>query len=75
MDIYKWDDIQLNQILKSLEIVSTMKKGCNELKTRSKTAFKSKEITKEENQYIKETIINMKRFVQYKEDFFKKNKI
>lgn len=49
-----------------------MKEGANEFKNRMKTAKKSKLIDKEGYDYIKETLMNLKRFVKYKEDSFAK---
>ena len=48
-----------------------MKNGINEYKNRMKLSKKNKDIDKEEYEYIKETFINMKRFIKYKEDSFK----
>ena len=72
MDIFSEDDLESNKFLKELGIVSMMKEGVNEFKNRMKSAKKSKLIDKEGYDYIKETLMNMKRFVKYKEDSFAK---
>ena len=70
MDIFSEDDLESNKFLKELGIVAMMKEGANEFKNRMKTAKKSKLIDKEGYDYIKETLMNLKRFVKYKEDSF-----
>ena len=72
MDIFSEDDLESNKFLKELGIVAMMKEGANEFKNRMKTAKKSKLIDKEGYDYIKETLMNLKRFVKYKEDSFAK---
>ena len=71
MDIFKGDDLESNKYLKKIEIINIMKNGINEYKNRMKLSKKNKDIDKEEYEYIKETFINMKRFIKYKEDSFK----
>ena len=71
MDLFKGDDLESNKYLKKIEIINIMKNGINEFKNRMKLSKKNKDIDKEEYEYIKETFINMKRFIKYKEDSFK----
>ena len=75
MDLFKEDDLESNKYLKKIEIINIMKNGINEFKNRMKIAKKNKDIDKDEYEYIKETFINMKRFIKYKEDSFKQMNI
>ena len=75
MDLFKEDDLESNKYLKKIEIINIMKNGINEFKNRMKLAKKNKDIDKDEYEYIKETFINMKRFIKYKEDSFKQMNI
>ena len=68
MDIYKWDDEKLNKNLKNSEILILFKNGLNELKNRKNSLFKTEEINNNENDYVNETIENMKRFIEYKKN-------
>lgn len=74
MDIYQWDDLEMDKILFNSDVVKLMKKGTNEFKSRLKITYNSQEINKDTYQYIKETLFNMKRFITYKEKVFKKLK-
>lgn len=74
MDIYQWDDLEMDKILFNSDVVKLMKKGANEFKSRLKITYNSQEINKDTYQYIKETLFNMKRFITYKEKVFKKLK-
>ena len=68
MDIYKWDDEKLNKNLKNSEILILFKNGLNELKNKKNSLFKTEEINNNENDYVNETIENMKRFIEYKKN-------
>ena len=68
MDIYKWDDEILNKNLKNSEILILFKNNLNELKNRKNSLFKTNEINENENDYVNETIENMKRFIEYKKN-------
>lgn len=70
MDIYKEDDIDINKNLKSSEVIALMKNGVNEFRDKIKQAKINEEIDKDGYEYAKETLINMKRFVEYKEASF-----
>ena len=70
MDLFCDDDLESNKILKELGIIEMMKQGANEFRARMKNAKIAKEIDKDTFAYIKETLLNMKRFVKYKENSF-----
>ena len=70
MDLFCDDDLESNKILKELGIIEMMKQGANEFSSRMKNAKITKEIDKDTFAYIKETLLNMKRFVKYKENSF-----
>ena len=71
MDIFKGDDLESNKYLKNIQIIDIMKKGVNEFKNRMKSSKKNNEIDKEGYDYVKDTFINLKRFIKYKENSFK----
>lgn len=70
MDLFCNDDLESNKILKDLGVIEMMKQGLNEFKSRMKNAKVAKEIDKDTFAYIKETLLNMKRFIKYKEKSF-----
>lgn len=72
MDIYQWDDDTMDKILLNSGAVNIMRNGSGEFKSRLKIAYKSGEVSKDAYDYIKETLYNMKRFIKYKEEIFKK---
>ena len=72
MDIYQWDDDTMDKILLNSGVVNIMRNGSGEFKSRLKIAYKSGEVSKDAYDYIKETLYNMKRFIKYKEEIFKK---
>ncbi len=69
MDIFKNDDFESNKYLKELDIINLFNNNLNEFKKRIKN---EKNNEKDTFDYIKETYINMKRFVKYKLDSFQK---
>ena len=68
MDIYQWDDINLNQILKNSNVLKIMSNGIKVFKKKMENLYKGNEITEETYEYISETLTNMKRFIKYKEN-------
>jgi len=68
MDIYQWDDINLNQILKNSNVLKIMSNGIKVFKKKMENLYKANEITEETYEYISETLTNMKRFIKYKEN-------
>ena len=68
MDIYQWDDITLNQILKNSNVLKIMSNGIKTFKKKMDNLYKTNEITEETYDYISETLTNMKRFIKYKEN-------
>ena len=75
MDIFKNDDLESNKFLKEIDIINLMSKGVSEFKNMLKNGKKNKELDSESVEYCKETSLNMKRFIKYKEDSFKQLKL
>ena len=68
MDIYQWDDVNLNQILKNSNVLTIMSNGIKTFKKKMENSHKLNEITDDTYEYISETLTNMKRFIKYKEN-------
>ena len=68
MDIYQWDDLTLNQILKNSNVLNIMNNGIKAFKKKMENVYKNNEITDDTYEYISETLENMKRFIKYKEN-------
>ena len=68
MDIYQWDDVNLNQILKNSNVLNIMSNGMKTFKKKMENLHKMNEITDDTYEYISETLTNMKRFIKYKEN-------
>ena len=75
MDIFKNDDLESNKFLKEIDIINLMSKGVSEFKNMLKNGKKNKELDSESVEYCKETSLNMKRFIKYKEDSFMQLKL
>lgn len=68
MDIYQWDDVTLNQILKNSNVLNIMSNGIKTFKKKMDNQYKLNELTDDTYEYISETLDNMKRFIKYKEN-------
>ena len=68
MDIYQWDDVTLNQILKNSNVINIMSNGIKAFKKKMENSRKANDITEDTYEYISETLTNMKRFIKYKEN-------
>ena len=68
MDIYQWDDVPLNQILKNSNILNIMSNGIKTFIKKLENQYKLNELTDDAYEYISETLKNMKRFIKYKEN-------
>ena len=68
MDIYQWDDKNLNEILKNSNVLNIMNNGIKTFKKKMENLYKTNEITDVTYEYISETLTNMKRFIKYKEN-------
>ena len=75
MDIFKNDDLESNKYLKEIDIINLFSKGISEFKNKFKLAKKENSLEQESIDYIKDTFLNMKRFIKYKEDSFKQLKL
>ena len=75
MDIFKNDDLESNKYLKEIDIINLFNKGITEFKNKFKKAKKENNLEPESIDYCKDTFLNMKRFIKYKEDSFKKLKL
>jgi hypothetical protein len=75
MDIFKNDDLESNKYLKEIDIINLFGKGTNEFKNKFKIAKKENSLEQESIGYIKDTFLNMKRFIKYKQDSFKQLKL
>ena len=75
MDIFKNDDLESNKYLKEIDIINLFNKGISEFKNKFKKAKKEKNLEPESIDYCKDTFLNIKRFINYKEDSFKKLKL
>ena len=68
MDIYQWDDIKLNKILKDSQVLILIKNGIRQFKSRMNSELKSNIIDKEIYEEIELTLTNIKSFLKYKEN-------
>ena len=68
MDIYQWDDENLNKILKNSNVLNIMSNGSKTFKQKMENLYKTNEINEETYLYVSETLSNMKRFIKYKKD-------
>ena len=75
MDIFKNDDLESNKYLKEIDIISLFKKGISEFKNKFKLSKKENSLEPEAIDYCKDTFLNMKRFIKYKENSFKELKL
>ena len=75
MDIFKNDDLESNKYLKEIDVINLFGKGINEFKNKFKIAKKENSLEQESIGYIKDTFLNMKRFIKYKQDSFKQLKL
>ena len=75
MDIFKNDDLESNKYLKEIDIINLFNKGITEFKNKFKKAKKENNLEPESIDYCKDTFLNIKRFIKYKEDSFKKLKL
>ena len=75
MDIFKNDDLESNKCLKEIDVINLFGKGINEFKNKFKIAKKENSLEQESIGYIKDTFLNMKRFIKYKQDSFKQLKL
>ena len=75
MDIFKNDDLESNKYLKEIDIINLFKKGISEFKNKFKLAKKENNLEPEAIDYCKDTFLNIKRFIKYKEDSFKQLKL
>ena len=75
MDIFKNDDLESNKFLKQIGVMDLFSKAVPEFKNKFKKAKKEGKMEQESIDYCKDTFLNMKRFIKYKEDNFKQLKI
>ena len=75
MDIFKNDDLESNKYLKEIDVINLFSKGISEFKNKFKKAKKENNLEQESIGYCKDTFLNMKRFIKYKEDSFKQLKL
>ena len=75
MDIFKNDDLESNKYLKEINIINLFNKGLSEFKNKFKLAKKENTLEPESIDYCKDTFLNIKRFIKYKEDSFKQLKL
>jgi len=75
MDIFKNDDLESNTYLKQIGVMDLFSKAIPEFKNKFKKSKKEGTMEQESIDYCKDTFLNMKRFIKYKEDNFKKLKI
>ena len=68
MDIYQWDDVTLNQILKNSNAINIMSNGIKAFKKKMENSLKANDISDDTYEYISETLSNMKRFIEYKKN-------
>ena len=68
MDIFKNDDLESNKYLKQIGIMDLFSKAVPEFKNKFKNAKKEGKIEQESIDYCKDTFLNMKRFIKYKQD-------
>ena len=75
MDVFKNDDLESNQYLKQIGVMELFSKAVPEFKNKFKKAKKEGKLEQESIDYCKDTFLNMKRFIKYKQDNFKQLKI
>ena len=75
MDVFKNDDLESNQHLKQIGVMELFSKAVPEFKNKFKKAKKEGKLEQESIDYCKDTFLNMKRFIKYKQDNFKQLKI
>ena len=75
MDIFKNDDLESNTYLKQIGVMDLFSKAIPEFKNKFKKSKKEGTMEQESIYYCKDTFLNMKRFIKYKEDNFKQLKI
>ena len=75
MDLYKNDDLESNQYLKQIGVMDLFSTAVPEFKNKFKKAKKEGKLEQESIDYCKDTFLNMKRFIKYKQDNFKQLKI
>ena len=75
MDIFKNDDLESNKYLKQIGIMDLFSKAVPEFKNKFKNAKKEGKMEQESIDYCKDTFLNMKRFIKYKQDNFAQLKI
>ena len=75
MDIFKNDDLESNTYLKQIGVMDLFSKAIPEFKNKFKKSKKEGTMEQESIDYCKDTFLNMKRFIKYKEDNFKQLKI
>ena len=75
MDVFKNDDLESNQYLKNIGVMDLFSKAVPEFKNKFKNAKKEGKLEQESIDYCKDTFLNMKRFIKYKDDNFKQLKI
>ena len=75
MDVFKNDDLESNQYLKNIGVMDLFSKAVPEFKNKFKNAKKEGKLEQESIDYCKDTLLNMKRFIKYKDDNFKQLKI
>ncbi len=68
MDIYQWDDVILNKILKNSNVLNIMSNGLKTFKQKMENLYKTNELTEDAYSYVSETLTNMKRFIKYKKE-------
>ena len=68
MDIYQWDDIKLNKILKESQVLQLINNGIKQFKSKMNSELKSQLIDKEIYEDIELTLTNIKSFLKYKEN-------
>ncbi len=72
-DIYAEDDHNINLI--KLGIINMMKQHVDTFRNMIREAYKNGEIDREANGYLKESLTNLKGFISYKEDMFRKQNL
>ena len=70
MDVFKNDDLESNQYLKQISVMELFSKAVPEFKNKFKKAKKEGKLEQESIDYCKDTFLNMKRFIKYKQDNF-----
>ena len=75
MDVFKNDDLESNQYLKNIGVMDLFSKAVPEFKNKFKNAKKEGKLEQESIDYCKDTFLNMKRFIKYKDDNFKQLRI